>query len=186
MTYREMKQKVLTMIEEYDPKREGLTADPDIEAKLPSVMNQVMYELARARKIRKYVEFPVSRGDVVDFDVLERECGYEVYQVSLFGGVNHMARAGGTVYKIMEDGVAEADLCVYPERITEKTKDSYEFELPADALEIMPYGVAADLLKSDVSAEYGNIYAQRYEAMLSRLDTRYQTDGIYISGGVTI
>lgn len=186
MTYREMKQKVLSMIEEYDPKREGLTADPDIEAKMPSVMNQVMYELARARKIPKYVEFAATKGDIIDFQKLEAECGYEVYQVSLLGGVAHTVRAAGTVYKILEDGVAEVDLFVYPEQITESTKDSYEFELPADALEIMPYGVAADLLKSDVSTEYGSIYAQRYETMLSRLDTRYKTDSIYIDGGVVI
>ena len=186
MTLGEMKKKVFSLIEEIAPEKEALTADPDLAAKMNGVVNQVMYEMARARKIPKYVEFAVVKGDIVDFQKLEAECGYEVYQVSLFGGVDHMVRAAGTVYKILEDGMAEVDLFVYPERIDESTKDSYEFELSADALEIMPYGIAADLLKSDVSTEYGSIYAQRYETMLSRLDTRYKTDSIYIDGGVVI
>ena len=53
-------------------------------------------------------------------------------------------------------------------------------------LEIMPYGVAADLLKSDVSAEYGNIYATRYESMLQRLDPRYAMGFVTIEGGVAL
>jgi hypothetical protein len=82
--------------------------------------------------------------------------------------------------------VAEIDCFVYPERITEKTPNSYEFELSADALEIMPYGVAADLLKSDVSTEYGTIYATRYESMKQQLDPRYQLATVYVEGGVSI
>jgi hypothetical protein len=90
------------------------------------------------------------------------------------------------VLKILEDGIAEIDCFVYPERITEATKDTYEFELSPDALEIMPYGIAADLLKSDISSEYGTIYATRYEAMLNRLDPRYHMGSVYIDSGVNI
>jgi hypothetical protein len=91
------------------------------------------------------------------------------------------------MFKILADGTAEIDFFAYPERITEKTKDkAYEFELSPDALEIMPYGVAADLLKSDVSAEYGKIYTERYEAMLQRLDPRYQIQTITIEGGIRL
>ena len=50
----------------------------------------------------------------------------------------------------------------------------------------MPYGVAADLLKSDVSNGYGQIYSQRYETMLQRLDPRHSEGFIYMSGGVNI
>ena len=50
-------------------------------------------------------------------------------------------------------------------------------------LEIMPYGIAADLLKSDVSAEYGNVYANRYEAMKNQLDPRFQMSSIHVEGG---
>ena len=160
MTLLDMKKKVLGMIEELNPNSELLTDDPDISTKINEVINQVMFELARMKKISKYVELPVSAGDVVEFADIEKACGYEIYQLDCF---------------------------VYPERITEKTKDkAYEFELSPDALEIMPYGIAGDLLKSDVSAEYGNVYSTRYETMLQRLDPRYHMTSIYIDGGVSV
>lgn len=187
MTLKEMKIKVLGLIEELNPDSELLTDDPDIATKHNEVINQVMFELARMKKIPKYVEMEVTAGDTITLEDIGNECGYEVYQVDTLNGVNYSRRANGTVYKILESGKAEFDVFVYPERITEKTKDkAYEFELSADVLEIMPYGIAADLLKSDVSTEYGSIYATRYETMLQRLDPRYQLPNFYIEGGVNI
>jgi hypothetical protein len=184
MNLTEMDKKVLALIEELNPDSEYLTDDPDIAAKKNYVTNQVMYELARIKKIPKYVELTVSAGDLIGFAEIEAECGYEVYQLGAVCGVGYIPKAEGTVLKITESGTAEIDCYVYPERITESTKGSYEFELSPDVLEIMPYGIAADLLKSDVSTEYGAIYATRYESMLQRLDPRYQTVSITFEGGV--
>lgn len=187
MTLLEMKRKVLALIEELNPNSELLTDDPDISTKINDVINQVMFELARMRKMPKYVELNVNDGDIIEFADIEKKCGYEIYQIAMVGGVNCAHRANGTVLKMLESGTAEIDVFVYPERITEKTKDkAYEFELSPDALEIMPYGVAADLLKSDVSVNYGQVYAQRYETMLQRLDPRYSMNSIYIDGGVAL
>ena len=187
MTLLDMLNKVLGLIEEKNPNSEQLTDDPDIAAKQYEVINQVMFELARLKKISKYVEIPVSAGDIIEFGDIESACGYEIYQLGTVGGVKYAPKANGTILKILENGVAEIDCYVYPERITEKTKPkAYEFELTPDVLEIMPYGVAADLLKSDVSSEYGNVYAQRYEAMKQMLDPRYQMATIYVDGGYDI
>ena len=187
MTLLEMKKKVLGLIEELNPESEFLTDDPDISTKINDVTNQIMFELARMKKIPKYVEMEVSEGDTIEFADIEAKCGYEIYQIALVAGVNCKYKADGTVIKVMEDGMAEIDCYVYPERITDKTKDrAYEFELSPDVLEVMPYGIAADLLKSDVSTEYGSVYATRYESMLQRLDPRYQMNSIYIEGGVTV
>lgn len=186
MTLLEMKKKVLGLIEELDPESEYLTEDPDIATKINDVTNQVLYELARMKKIPKYAELEVTAGDVITFAEIEAAAGNEVYQLGTVGGVKYSPKANGTVLKILESGVLEVDCYVYPERITDKTKDSYEFDLSADALEVMPYGIAADLLKSDVSTEYGSIYATRYESMLQRLDPRYQATSVYIEGGVDI
>lgn len=185
MTYDEMKKKVLALIEELNPDNPLLTDDPDISAKYNYVANQVMFELVRMKKIAKYVEMPVSKGDLIAFEDIGNAVGYEVYQLSNVCGVRYEPKANGTVLKILEDGIAEIDCFVYPERITEKTKGNYEFELSQDVLEIMPYGIAADLLKSDISAEYGAVYSTRYEAMLQRLDPRNQTPSIFIEGGVS-
>lgn len=187
MTLLEMKKKVLGLIEELNVDSDLLTDDPDISTKINEVINQIMFELARMKKIPKLVEMEVTEGDRIDFADIERECGYEIYQISLVSGVNYAPKASGTVLKILESGTAEIDVFVYPERITSTTKDkAYEFELSPDVLEIMPYGVAADLLKSDVSTGYGSVYATRYESMLQRLDPRYQMNSIYIEGGVTV
>ena len=182
----EMKRKVLGLIEELNPDSELLTDDPDISTKINYVINQILFELARIKKIPKYFEMEVKQGELISFADLESKCGYEVYQVGQFSGVKNEQKASGTVFKILESGTAEVDCFVYPERITDTTKGNYEFDLSADALEIMPYGVAADLLKSDVSAEYGAIYAQRYETLKQMLDPRYQMTTVFIDGGVNI
>ena len=184
MTLLELKKKTLGLIEEVNPNHEALTEDPDIAAKHNDVVNQVMFEMCRIKKLPKYAEMEVTEGDLVTFENIEAAVGYEVYQLGTVSGVNYTPKADGTVLKILESGTLEVNCYVYPERITEKTKDSYEFELTPDVLEIMPYGIAADLLKSDVSTEYGSIYATRYETMLNRLDPRYSMTSIYIEGGV--
>jgi hypothetical protein len=181
-----MKKKVLGLIEELNPNSELLTDDPDISTKINDVINQIMFELVRIKKLPKYVEMEVNKGDMIDFTDIEKKCGYEVFQVGTIGGVKYSAKANGTLFKILESGVAEIDCFVYPEQITDKTKGGYEFEVSNDVLAIMPYGIAGDLLKSDVSSNYGEVYSARYEAMLQRLDPRYQLTSVYIEGGVRL
>jgi hypothetical protein len=183
MTLLEMKKKVLGMIEELNPNNPVLTDDPDIATKINEVINQVMFELVRQKKIAKYVEMEVTKGDIIDFAQIESECGYEIYQVAKIGGVDYDPKANNTIFKMLESGTAEIEVFVYPERITEITSDKgYEFELSPDVLEIMPYGVAADLLKSDVSTEYGAVYAQRYADMVQMLDPRNSMNMVFIEG----
>lgn len=186
MTLAEMKKKVLGLIEELNPKSDLLTDDPDIATKINSVINQVQYELARMKKLASYIEMPVEKGTMITFEDIEKESGYTVYQLDMVRGVEYELKAQGTVIKIIEDGVAEIEFFRYPELITDKTKNSYEFELSQDALEVMPYGVASDLLKSDVSSNYGDIYTQRYETMINRMDYRYSMPRITIEGGINI
>jgi hypothetical protein len=186
MTLAEMKKKILGMIEELDLDETSLTSDQDIEKKLNDTINQVMFELARMKKIPDYVEMEVQAGDLVRFEDIATESGFDVYQIDRVRGVEFELKANGTIIKVLESGTLEIDYFKYPERITEKTNGSYEFELSADALEIMPYGVAGDLLKTDVSTEYGQIFTNRYEQMLQRLDPRYSTGMFSVEGGVSV
>jgi hypothetical protein len=186
MTLEQMKNKVLRLIEEVNPNNENLTDDPDIATKINDVINQVLYELARFKKIPRYEEIKVAEGDIIDFEKLEKVCGSEIFQIAVVKGVECQAKADGTIYKMLEDGTAEVEFYIYPERIDDKTKKNYEFELSPDALEIMPYGVAGDLLKSDKSTEYGAIYSNRYESMIQRLDSRYSMPSITFANGVDI
>lgn len=187
MTLLEMKKKVLGLIEELNPSSELLTDDPDIAAKINDVINMKLFELARMKKIPRYVEFEVNEGELIDYTRIEQESGSEVYQISLVEGVEYKYKAQGTVIKALSSGTMGIDFFVYPERITEKTNaKGYEFELTPDALEIMPYGVAGDLLKSDVSSSYGQIYSSEYEKQKNELDPRYNMSSITIEGGVSI
>lgn len=184
MKYIDMKTKVLSLIEEISPNNENLTDDPDIAAKYEYVLTQIMFEMARIKKIPDYVEMDVEEGDLIRFEDITDETDYEVYQIDQVRGVAHERKAQGTVIKILEDGKAEVEYFRYPTRITDKNREKYTFELSEDVLEIMPYGIAADLLKSDVSAEYGSVYATRYEQMKQMLDPRYQMTYITIEGGI--
>lgn len=185
MTLEEMKKKVLGLIEELNPDNEVLTDDPDIATKINDVINQVQFELARIKKIPSYVEIKVREGELIDFKTIEKACGQKVYQLDMVRGIAYELKAQGTVIKVLEDGVAEVEFFRYPQRITESTKE-YEFDLSPDVIEVLPYGVASDLLKSDVSADYGQIYANRYEQMLNRMDSRYATNMLQIEGGVSV
>ena len=186
MNLKEMQTKSLAMIEELNSASEVLTDDPDIAAKINGVINQVQYELARMKKIATYSTEDVTSEEPFDMNTLP-----DFYQLRLLRFVNKNGTEGqyeliDNLAIFQEDGTATFYYYKYPELITEKNAESYEFELPADALEILPYGVAADLLKSDVSANYGNVYAQRYETMLQRLDPRYSMGMISVKGGVRL
>ena len=186
MTLLTMQTKVFALIEELNPDSELLTDDPDIAAKFESVLTQVMFELARYKKIPDYVEMQVEKGSLIRFEDITDETDYEVYQIDVIRGVEHEFKAQGTVIKFLESGTAEIEYFRYPTRITDKNRAKYVFDLSEDVLEIMPYGIAADLLKSDVSAEYGSVYATRYETMKQALDPRYKMDSITIEGGFNI
>ena len=178
MKLRIMIKKILSLIEELNEESEYLTDDPDIAAKIIDVINQVMFELCRMKKLPCYLEMQVTAGQTVRFQDIAAASGFDVYQIDIIRGVAYDSRAAGTVFKFTESGLAEIDFFRFPERITEENQDAYEFNLSDDVLEIMPYGVAADLLKSDVSTGYGSVYAARYDAMKQLLDPRYSMASI--------
>ena len=67
MTAKEKIREILALIEELNPDSELLTKDPDIQAKIFSVTNHVMFELARLKKIPAYVEITVEDGEMLTF-----------------------------------------------------------------------------------------------------------------------
>ncbi len=188
MTLLEMKKKILRLIEEIDEEHAKLTQDPDIAAKLNDVISMVQNELARMKKIPAVAE----DEEVVAMEPFELNQLSEFYQLRLVRAKNEAGEEMS--YQIVdnlmifaENGVATFYYYKYPEMITDETEDEgYEFELSQDALEILPYGVAADLLKTDVSTNYGKIFADRYETMLQRLDSRISMPTVSIEGGYDI
>ena len=180
MTLEEMKQKVYTLIEEYSEDATDLTEDEDLALKINGVINSIQNELKRFKKIPKDVTLTVSSGQEMYFKDIDKD----LYQLMNIRGVSTDILNDKIFFN--EDGEAKIFYYKYPKQITSETEDSYKFELSTDLLEIMPYGVAGDLLKSDVSSQYGTIYSARYREMLQTLDPRYGTGIIEMTGGINI
>lgn len=180
MTLEEMKIKVYALIEEYNEDAEDLTEDEDLALKMNHVINQIQNELSRFKKIEEYTTLEGTEGTVIDF----KDVDDSLYQLNIVKGLD--CEIIGQKIKFNEEGTAEVYYYKYPTQIGEDTDDSQELDLSIDVLEIMPYGVAADLLKSDVSSNYGAIYAERYERMKAELDPRYALGSVYIEGGIEV
>ena len=192
MTLGELKKKTLALIEEINTSETSLTDDPDIAAKLPYVINQILHELARFKKIPAYEEREVEKGDILDLTTLGRDEDAEepdtrniFYQLKIIRNVDYET-LDDTHVRFLEDGTALIKYYKYPVNIDTETADTTTLDLSEDALEIAPYGIAADVLKSDVSNQYGNIYANRYREMIQTLDSRYALGAIEIDGGIEV
>ena len=64
--------------------------------------------------------------------------------------------------------------------------ENYAFELDTVLLEIMPYGIAADLLKMDMISSYGRHFYERYLEMKNNIDPRKTKGIIRIEGGANV
>lgn len=179
MKLEDFKIKVFTLLEEYNEDSETYTDDEDLGNKINSVTNQVLFELARMKKINAYESRDVKEGDVIEFNSLD-----SFYQLNIIRGLD--CDVIGERIKCNEAGTIEIYYYKYPTRIDIDTDDSVELELSDDALECAIYGVAADLLKSDVSSNYGAIYAERYRELKNELDPRYAMGSVYIDGSINI
>lgn len=170
----EMKKKVYKLIEEIDSNSSDLTNDPDYAEKINTCINMIQNELARIKKIPDKMVYDTTNGNIYELDsevyqvYKVPECMYQIFGNEIHFEDNYKGKATIYYYK-------------YPTQITDKTDDTkYEFELSQDALEIMPFGVAGDMLKSDPSTSYGQIYSNRYNELKQYLDSRNNTGLIYI------
>jgi hypothetical protein len=180
MNLGEMKAKIYSMIEEYSEDAENLTEDEDLALKMNSIINQIQNEICRIKKLPAYTTKNVEEGQELTFT----EIADNVYQINIVKGVDTDTLDDRIICN--ETGTARIYYYKYPEQIDMETDDEFEMKLPIDVLEVIPYGVAGDLLKSDVSSQYGTIYSARYREMLQQLDPRYNSNSVYIDGGVTV
>lgn len=181
MTLREMKDRVLSLIEEINPESEYLTDDPDIQEKINYVIDMKQHELARIKRLAASEKMNVTADSQIDlYDEFN-----DFFKLKNITGVSYTLFDNLVTFE--GDGEATINYWRYPKLITKNTDmDKYKMELSRDVLEIMPYGVAADILKSDVSAQYGRIYEEAYQRALQMLDIN-TSDGIYeIKGGIYV
>lgn len=182
MTLKEMKEQVYRLIEELsEDTAEQLTDDPDYEKKINDCINIVQNELARIK--------PIHSETTYDTEVHGNEFTYtsDMRQVYKIVGCDYDIIGKKIIFDENYLGEVEIYYYKYPELIAEdEDDDNYEFELDMDALEVMPFGVAGDMLKSDPSTNYGAYYSNRYNELKQMLDSRSTAGLITIEDGVDI
>lgn len=172
------KAKVYSLIEEYDESEEDLTADEDLALKMNHVINQIQNELARFKKLPAVKTMAVTKDQEITLTDIDKN----IYQLNIIRNVEADIIGNNIIFN--EDGNARIYYYVYPKQIDADTEDDFIFDLPTDVMEIAVYGVAGDLLKSDVSSQYGAVYSARYREMIQELDPRMSLGSVYISEAI--
>ena len=72
------------------------------------------------------------------------------------------------------------------EQVSAEYDESFDLEIATELQEIMPYGIAADLLKQDMISNYGKYFYERYLEMKNMIDSRKTTSMATITGGVDL
>jgi hypothetical protein len=178
MTLLELKKQTMALIEELkgtiaDPAagaQSVVTDDPDILAKLNYVINNIQYELAQIKRIGAKTTF--TYVDTYEFDlpvdfyqVDKINCDYYIY--------------GSKIVLDTEEATMDMYYYKYPTVIDNATLDTFTMELTQDCLNAMPYGVASDILKSDVSVDY-TVYANRYNELKNELRLSNSSPMVYV------
>ena len=159
MTIADVKKQVYGLIEELNTESTNLTSDPDLAAKMNYVINQVQIDLAQIKKISAKTTFTYTTTYEFDlpsdfYKVKSVNCIYERY--------------GNKIVFDTEETVIDFYYYKFPAIITSATADTVALELSLDCLNAMVYGIASDLLKSDVSVDY-TVYASRYAELKNQL-----------------
>ena len=170
MTLQEVLKKVLTLIEEYDETNgTNFTNDPDIENKIRECIDNIQVELATIKRIKAVEEFDTSETNEMDIpdDLYKidkvKECDFEVLGNTIVFDEN---------YK----GIVHVYYDKYPDKINDNTALTKKLEISRDAIDCLVYGVASDVLKSDVSANY-SVYEYKYQELKQKLNNQI-TNGI--------
>ena len=201
MTAKEMKIKTFSLIEEYYPERTELADDQDVIYKINGVINSIMLDLMKYRKIPAKYSYELNEGNTtlalnsipdfyqlntipnVEYDVVGNyEIVFNVEDVELPKTVNIYYFK----YPELMDLEFEATSTQTKEQVSAEYDDGFEIELELDIQEIMPYGIAADLLKNDMISGYGRYFNERYIELKGLIDSRKTQGMVMVSGGVDL
>ena len=197
MTAKEMKIKTFSLIEEYFPALTGLAEDEDVLYKINGVINSIQMDLMPLRKLNAVKEIEIEDGDsnivnlktaITDLyqiksikfdDVIEYEMPDEITLVLPEGFI-------GT-FKVYYYKLPSLMTLTFESAEASAAYDStYTFELDQVLLEIMPYGIAADLLKMDMISSYGKYFQEEYMMRKNQVDFRMSSGQIIFEGGLNV
>ena len=197
MTLKEMKIKTFSLIEEYYPSLAGLAEDEDVLNKINGVVNQIQMDLMKYKRIKATREIDIEANDDKEVDISNYiDDLYQIDRIKVPNTESYELIADSTL--ILPDdyvGTIKIYYYRYPElaKLTFASDDaktrydnSFELEIDADLQEIMPYGIAADLLKMDMISNYGRYFREEYESRKASIDMRKSSGMITIVGGCDV
>lgn len=194
MKLKELKINTLSLIEEYYPELKGLAEDTDVLNKINNVVNNVAMDLMKYKKITASETLDITNKKVIN---LKEYIGKDFYQLNNISGVKEYTMLDDVTIQFPEDTKGKVTLFYYkyPKRVKtifdneddrKKEDDSFEFDLDEDLLYIMPYGIAADLLKMDMISGYGRYFYERYMELKNNINPKRTSGLIRAEGGVDI
>ena len=198
MTAKEMKIKVFSLIEEYYPDQTLLADDQDVQYKINGAINQIQMDLMKYKKIPAKSKKTIKK----DNPVLLLNSIPNFYQLNTIPNVEYEVVGDYEIkFNIEEDTDVEIYYYKLPElmdlefqasgsktaeQVSAEYDESFDLEIATELQEIMPYGVAADLLKQDMISSYGKYFYERYLEMKNMIDSRKTTSMVTITGGVDL
>ena len=206
MTLKEMKIKVFSLIEEYYPELSGLAEDEDVLNKINGVVNSIQTDLMKYRKIpaNQTITIDDENENVITLSETITDL-YQLNKIVLKPSAESTILDPYKEYELIDDDTLEVDpgfrgdIIVYYYKIpaqcqltfdSDTERDAYdeefEFDIDTPLLEIMPYGIARDLLRLDMISSYGSYFERTYNELKSQIDSRRTKGIISFVGGIDI
>lgn len=201
MKLKEMKEKTFALIEELYPELSNLAEDEDVINKINGVVNSVQMDLMKFRKITANDEIEIELDDDRIIDLKDYDDIYQLNKVILVPNEEDMI----TTFNMIDNTTLEIDnsfagtirlyyykyptLCktMFNNDTERQNEDNrYVFEIDPMLIEIMPYGIARDLLRLDMISNYGSYFERTYNDLIQRLDSRNTAGFITIEGGIDL
>lgn len=203
MTLKEMKIKTFSLIEEYYPEKADLAEDSDVLNKINGVVNSIQLDLMKYRKLNASYELTIKKEDSKVINLKELlEDYYQLNQLKFSEDIEYDMPNDETIilpedyegtftiyyyrYPILVEIIFEGENSEEIEKNKLAEDEDYEFELDADVLEVMPYGIAADLLKMDMISNYGRYFDERYRELKNTIQPSRTNSKVMITGGIDV
>lgn len=194
MTLKEMKTKVFSLIEEYYPELETMAEDEDVLNKINGVVNSIQLDLMKYRKLPANIDIDIDKdSDRIITISDEIKDLYQLNKVILEPRGNFTMLDDDNIQ--LEDGY-EGTIRIfyykYPKMVkltygenedSDEYDSKFKFDLDLVLQEVMPYGIARDLLRLDMISNYGSYFERTYNELKQQLDGRRTAGVITIYGG---
>lgn len=194
MTLKEMKIKAFSLIEELYPELETMAEDEDVLNKINGVVNSIQLDLMKYRKLPANIDIDIDEdSDRIITISDEIKDLYQLNKVILEPRGNFTMLDDDNIQ--LEDGY-EGTIRIfyykYPKMVkltygenedSDEYDSKFKFDLDLVLQEVMPYGIARDLLRLDMISNYGSYFERTYNELKQQLDGRRTAGVITIYGG---